>query len=74
VAIKGVKENKNAGVTEVAPRPAMLAGLGGEAAVKRLAASAVLAEISAGVGPGGYCPPRHSTHYEPTSFELNGTL
>jgi hypothetical protein len=48
VAIKGIKENKNAGVIGVTPRPAMLAGLGGEAAVRRLAASAVLAEVAAG--------------------------
>ena len=26
------------------------------------------------VGPGGYCLPRHSTHFEPSSLELNATL
>ena len=26
------------------------------------------------VGPGGYCPPPHPTHVEPSSVELNGTL
>ena len=26
------------------------------------------------VGPGGYCPPRHPTHYEPLFFVFNGIL
>jgi len=26
------------------------------------------------VGPGGCCPPRHTTHIEPSFLELHGTL
>jgi len=26
------------------------------------------------VGPGEYCPPRDSTHFEASSLELNGIL
>ena len=26
------------------------------------------------VGPAGYCQPRHPTHFEPSSLELNCTL
>jgi len=33
-----------------------------------------LVELHLILGTGGDCPPRHPTHVEPSSLELNGTL
>ena len=38
-----------------------------------LAVLCTLAAMAA-VGPPGYCSPRHPTHFEPLTLELNGTL
>ena len=31
-------------------------------------------EVSEEVGTGGYCSPRHPTHFDPSSLGLHGTL
>jgi hypothetical protein len=43
-------------------------------AASRRALDLVCMQALVGVWPGGYCPPRHPTHFQPSSLESNGTL